>query len=456
MSGSSVGSGNRRGKWIAFGVAVASVAALAVPPTAAHADECSINKVDDTNPGNALFDSGGYEWDVVAASDPSRMRRFAALDDGGSNGPAGTPPGPRAKGDSYDSWGGLYVGTTTDDAPLSTVYQSPDDNSCTREDGGRELVFPKLSIGGLQVQRKLFVAASGFQGARILVLLTNPGAGPVTTTVQLGGTVSPLDGEGSLGSSGNTRVRSSSSGDATFTPGDLWGVTSDHDAGGGTMNADLALAHVVDGQGGVDRIDRVLAGVPTGASGEFDQLTLRWEGVTILPGQTAAFIIFEVQQGVAGANAAAEDAAAAAQAQAIENAVPKAKTRAATSATSALYSGMSAREIGSLRNWPSGLTCFGRAPTIVGDDPANDILRGTSAADVIYSFGGRDRVNGKGGKDRICGIGGNDKLKGGPGKDKLDGGPGKDKLLGGKGKDTCAGAGGKDKAGGCEKLKKIP
>jgi Ca2+-binding RTX toxin-like protein len=332
-----------------------------------------------------------------------------------------------------------------------------------------------LSIGGIQVQRKLFVAATGVQGARILVLVTNPGTAPVTTTVQLGGTAADDPSEGGLGSDGNTRVRSSSSGDALFTQSDLWGVTSDHNAGGGAMNTDLALAHVVDGQGGVDRVDRVQSpGVPAGPSGIFDLMTLRWERVTVLPGQTAAFIVFEVQQGVADANAAAEDAAAAAAAQAIENAVPKVGTRAVTTATSALYSGMSSREIGSLRNWPTGLTCFGQAPTIVGDEPTDDTLVGTSGADVILSFGGNDTIRGLGGKDRICAAAGKDKLRGGGGKDKLDGGsgkdnlrggggkdklvggPGKDKLSGGKGKDTCTGGKGKDQAGGCEKLKKIP
>jgi RTX calcium-binding nonapeptide repeat (4 copies) len=436
-------------------VSFAAIAGIwAMLPSGALAEECSIDAVSGTDPGNALFDPGGYEWDVFRAVPPApgeeyEIRNFASLDDGGSNSPAGNPPGPRTADDSYDEWPGLYVGATTDDAPLSTSYNSADDNSCTREDGGRELVFPKLTVGGLQVQRKLFVAPSGQQGARMLILVTNPGAAPVTTSVQLGGT--NFD-DGSLGSDNATQVRSSSSGDASLTPADLFGVTSDHALGGGTTNLDLALAHVIDGTGGRDRVDFVQAVDPR----LFGQLVWRWDNVAILPGQTAAFISFEVQQGVADANAAAEDAAAAAAAQAIENAVPKPASRASTTATSALYSGMSSREIGSLRNWPSGLTCFGQAPTIVGDDPTNDLLVGTAGADVIYSFGGNDTLNGLGGKDRICGIGGKDKLKGGGGKDKLDGGPGKDNLRGGKGKDTCVGGKGKDKAGGCEKLKKIP
>jgi hypothetical protein len=433
-----------------LGVAVAAIAAVwMVVPSGALADECSIDENSLTDPGSALFDGGAYEWDVFKATNGNEfaMRNFGAFEDGGSNGPAGNPAGPRETNDSYDEWPGLYVGSSSDDAPLGTSYNSPDDNSCTREDGGRELVFPKLTINGLLVQRKLFVMPTGQQGARTLILVTNPGGAPATTSVQLGGS---NDNDGDFGSDMDTQVRSSSSGDASFDPADLWSVTSDHHDG--AANTDMALAHVVDGQGGIDRVDAASAVFAP----DFDDMVMRWQNVAILPGQTAAFIEFEVQHGVADANAGAEDAGAAAEAQAIENAVPKI-TRSSSAATSPLYSGMSAREIGSLRNWPSGLTCFGQAPTIVGDDPANDFVTGTAGPDVIYTFGGNDTVSGLGGKDKICGIGGRDKLKGGGGKDKLDGGPGKDRLVGGKGKDSCFGGSGKDKAASsCEKQRKIP
>jgi Ca2+-binding RTX toxin-like protein len=434
-------------KQLAALAAVGIVAAIAVAPSVASAAECSINDVNSGTPGNALFDSQGYAFDVPAITDPTseyEARTFSSLDDGGSHGPAGIPPGVRNTNDSWDEWPGLYVGSTTDAAPLSTSYHSFDDNSCATEDGGRELVFPQLGVNGLLVQRKLFVAAAGMPGARILTLVTNPGASPVTTTVQYGGLDTSNDG--SLGSDADTAVRNSSSGDATFTAADLWGVTSDHEASGGTKNSDLALAHVVDGSGGSDRVDQIAFGAPP----DNDQLVYRWSNLTILPGQTAAIMAFEVQQGVADANASAEDAAAAAAAQQLENAVPKGN------AASPLYSGMTLHEVGSLRNWPSGLSCFGKSPTIVGNDPANDELVGTSGADVIIAFGGNDKVNGLGGKDRICGLGGKDTLKGGAGKDMLDGGAGKDKLLGGKGKDTCSGGKGKDTGGGCEREKKIP
>jgi hypothetical protein len=422
------GGGPRRRIGLLAGVGVL-VALLA--PEGAIAEPCGIDSVNATNPGNALFDSGGYEFDSFERSIPPidefNIRNYAAFGDGGANNAAGIPAGPRSNDDSWDQWGGLYIGATTDSAPLGNSYTAPDDQGCVREDGGRELVFPTQTVLGLQVQRKLFVAPNTPQGARLLVLVTNPGTSTANTSVQLGGTNA---NDGDLGSDGNTAVRSSSSGDATLTPGDLWGVTSD----GGAIHDDFALAHVLDGQGGRDQVDRVKAAVPL----DLADLVIRWQDVLILPGQTAAFMMFEVQQGVADANAAAEDAAAAAAAQAIEAAVPKAakKSSGSRQSSSALYSGMTKKEIGSLRNWPTGFTCFGRAPTIVGADGIKDVLKGTKGADVIMSFSGKDKIRGRGGKDRICAGGGKDRISGGGGNDKIAGEAGKDRIAGGKGKDV--------------------
>jgi hypothetical protein len=200
-------------------------------------------------------------------------------------------------------------------------------------------VFPELTIDGLQVQRKLFVSQGGMPGARILNLITNPGPSPLTTSVQVGDFQSD-EHAGDLGSDEDTAVRSSSSGDALLTPGDFWGVTSDH-AGVPGQNADLALAHVFDGPGGADKIDFVtLTGINPADPQAEDNLAYRWENVTIPPGQTAAYMSFEVQQGVAGADAATEDANAAAQADAYQSADP-----------SVIYEAMSQAEISALRNW---------------------------------------------------------------------------------------------------------
>jgi Ca2+-binding RTX toxin-like protein len=211
-------------------------------------------------------------------------------------------------------------------------------------------------------------------------------------------------------------------------------VTSDHQNAGGTQNSDPALAHVIDGNGGRQRIGFVtLTGTNPADPEHQDNLAYRWDNVTILPGQTAALVSFEIQQDVAGGDAATADANAAAQANAYETAAPQ-----------TIFAGMSEHEVGSTRNWKVTQHCLGKTPTIVGTD-GPDNLKGTNGPDVILSYEGNDKVNGVGGKDRICGSEGNDKLIGGKGNDKLFGSNGKDKLFGNKGNDRLTGANGKDK-----------
>ena len=123
---------------------------------------------------------------------------------------------------------------------------------------------------------------------------------------------------------------------------------------------------------------------------------------------------------------------------------------------------------------PSGETCFGRQPTIVGFSKSEKII-GTPGDDVIIAKGGDDRILAREGDDRICagkgkdrvfggagddriageesrdrlfGQGGNDLLRGGSGKDYLDGGKGRDRLDGGRGRDRCR-SGASDKRKSC-------
>ena len=403
--------------------------AFALLPAAASAEPCHLERVSSSDPGTALFDSQGYEFDVTQASaaGPDRNQPFATLHDGGANGPAGNPPGVHSTSDSWDDWGALFVGGDA----IGNLYFSTDDNSCSREDGGRELVFPQTTLNGLLVQRKLFVAtAPGLLGTRLLELITNPGTAPVTTSVQVGDTQSG-DNDGDLGSDDATAVRSSSSGDTLLTTADLWTVTSDHPSDPMEVNEDPALAHVFDGAGGRQRIGFVTV---TGVDFEpQDNLAYRWDNVTILPGQAAAFVSFEIQQDVLDGNAAEANANAATQADAYEQAAPQ-----------AIFAGMSQHEIGSVRNWKVIQHCLGKTPTIVGTD-GPDSLKGTAGPDVILSYEGKDKINGRGGKDRICGSEGNDKLAGGAGSDKIHGSNGKDKLIGGKGRDNLLGGNGKDR-----------
>jgi RTX calcium-binding nonapeptide repeat (4 copies)/LVIVD repeat len=99
-------------------------------------------------------------------------------------------------------------------------------------------------------------------------------------------------------------------------------------------------------------------------------------------------------------------------------------------------------------------SCRGRDVTLRGSS-GNDVVQGTSLADVLAGEGGNDRFKAGAGNDLVCGGSGNDRLKGGESKDKLVGQGGNDKLNGGPGKDRCIGGGGDDKAIGCEREKSL-
>jgi hypothetical protein len=393
--------------------AIGALAILAMAPAAASAAECSIN-TGDSDLGNvpSLLDSGGYEWDVTEEVKPAPANDdtddFATLADGGGETDT-TPPAPRSTGDSYDGFGALFVGPGGD-ASLTNEYFSADDNSCANEDSGRTLAFPALQLNGLTVQRKLYVPASGTQGGVLLNTLSNHGAAPVTTSVQIGDTHS-TDNDGDLGSDDGTAVRTSSNGDAAGTPADLWFVTTDDP----TDDDDMALAHVMDGNGGRERVDFV---TQTGFDDQpEDNIAWRWDGVTIQPGQTLTMISVEVQQGVADSNTAGEVAGAVGQANAWEN---------GSVLTDFPILGKTAQA--AVANWAQPVKCGGRAVTISGSD-VRDVIKGTAKPDVIWAGGGNDKVLGKKGNDRICGGPGKDKLIGGAGKrDLLKGGGGKDKV----------------------------
>jgi hypothetical protein len=391
--------------------AMGALAIFAIAPAAASASECSIDN--DPNSGApALLDSGGYEWDVTketkTAPANDNSKDFATLFDGGGA-PTTTPPAPETNSDTYDGWGALFVGPGGD-ASLANQYFSADDNSCAVEDSGRTLAFPALPLQGLTVQRKLHVGASGMPGGVLIQTLSNRTGAPITTDVQVGDTLS-TDNDGDLGSDSDTAVRSSSSGDTAISPADLWFVTNDST----TDTSDFSLGHVMDGNGGRERVDFVTqTGLPLETPE--DNVAWRWSGVTVNPGQTVSLVSVEVQQGVVGANSAPQEAA---------NAAAQANAWAGGSAA-ADFPTFGKTSLAQLANWATPVKCGGRTVTISGSD-VRDVIKGTKAADVIWAGGGNDKVLGKKGNDRICG---------GPGKDKLIGGPGKrDVLKGGGGKD---------------------
>ncbi len=394
-----------------FQTILGATSALALTlPAAASAAECSID-TGAMDPGNvpALVDGSGAVFDVsleekAAPADDAELD-FATLNQGETVAPA-----PRLTDDSWDGWGALFVGPGGD-ASLANSYFNANDDSCAREDGNRELVFPAQTLGGLVVQRKLYVPTAGLPGGRLVQLLSNRTGAPITTAVQIGDTKSDADW-GDLGSDDNTAVRASSNGDLTLTPADFWAVTSDH-AGIGATNDDPVLAHVIDGPGGPQRIDAAgLSGIDADPE---DNLFWRWDNVTVQPGQTLVLVSFEVQQ-VVDDDEVAEDAQVANTARSYQSAPP-----------STLFAAMTKSEQAAVANWATPVKCLGKPVTIAGTD-ARDILIGTKKPDVFWAGGGNDKVKGKKGNDRMCG---------GPGKDKLLGGPGKkDRAKGGGGKDV--------------------
>lgn len=314
-------------------IMAATAALVVVPQSPASAETCGDDGTTD------VYDPVGQYFDFTKAGlTPDHNQPFATLEDSGGNGPADTPPGPRANSDAFDDWGALFVGGTD----VSDMYFSADNNACGSEEGGAEHVYPVVTLHGLQVQRKLYIRPNtqtgGLPGVRILDLLTNSGAAAITTSVQVGDLLS-ADNDGDLGSDEDTAVRASSSGDLAASAGDTWFVTSDHASNAGTQNADPALAFVVDGPGALTPASIQLGG---GADGS-PQDNLIWRHqVTIAPGETVALMSFVVQADVApGATQAAEaDALAASRAKAYL-AAPAAQ----------LYAGMSPAEIAALRNW---------------------------------------------------------------------------------------------------------
>jgi uncharacterized repeat protein (TIGR01451 family) len=87
------------------------------------------------------------------------------------------------------------------------------------------------------------------------------------------------------------------------------------------------------------------------------------------------------------------------------------------------------------------------APTISGT-PGDDVITGTSRADVIVTFTGNDRVFAGARADLICTGGGADFVFGDSGGDTVIGGSGPDRLLGTDGGDLLKGKNGRDRLKG--------
>jgi hypothetical protein len=355
-----------------FGLAViAALAALATAVPVASAAPCHLTTdtgaSDPTAP--ALFDPLGYYFDtreVQTAPGVGVFTSYAAFDDSGANGPSDTPAGPFSNSDSYDWWGQLFVGAQDADHQ----YTDTDPNGCAVEADGRQLAYAAKDAGGLRVQRKLLVSSTTGSGARIVELVTNTGTAPVTTSVYVGDLTTQDSGD--LGSDGATHVTDSSSSDGTMTAADSWAVTTD----GSLTTGDNALAHVWDGPGGAEKASLAQQGGPALDAASTlgnDQIGYAWQNVTIAPGQTAAYLSWELQRTTA--NGFSADAAPLA-AQAAKD--------LQASALSQIYEGLTTAEVAAVRNWAK--------PAVSGD--IAPVPAASSVSDTTLSATGVDFAGG--------------------------------------------------------------
>jgi Ca2+-binding RTX toxin-like protein len=385
---------------IGFALVVVMVAGLVGLATPVQAAPCG-----DGGGEVLLRDSAGWPWDLS--------------DDGSVD---------NGLGDAFDGFPGIEVGGSS--------YSGAPANSCTHEDGGREIAYPEDLLGGLQVSRKVFVPATGIAFARFLSLLRNDTAAPVTTTYQF---------TGNLGSDSSTAIEATSSGDKTAAVGDVWAVS--HDTADSPPEPEDPVVLQV-WAGTAPGAPQGITSIAWPSTGD-DAPEVNWD-VTVPPGATFVFM-HVVGQRIALTPALADVQQLAAGAPDV-------------------FVGMSTAEKAALRNWVLP-TCQGKTATVFGT-ASGEALAGTTAADVILAGdgndqitglggndtvcagGGDDRANGGGGKDVIVGELGNDKLRGAGGNDRLLGGPDADAMNGGPGKnDTCKGGPGKDTSKACEKGK---
>ncbi|HXY42020.1 MAG TPA: hypothetical protein VEQ10_20255 [Vicinamibacteria bacterium] len=152
----------------------------------------------------------------------------------------------------------------------------------------RQIVFPTMTSGTLQISRKVFVPDND-SFARWMNTVKNTDSSPATVT---------LVTANNLGSDANTLIVTSSDGNATADVTDTW-VTTFQNYSGAT-SSDPRLGHVLQGKGAAVP----LAGV---AFANGDDNPYWGYTVTLAPGETASFLNFAVAKGTK-AEAASEAA----------------------------------------------------------------------------------------------------------------------------------------------------
>ncbi|MFO1352221.1 MAG: Calx-beta domain-containing protein [Gammaproteobacteria bacterium] len=282
-------------------------------------DKPNRGKARPQNPGKAtgsqaLIDQSGLKWFIntnitfstsssasAAASEASYTASVSATTSGG--GVVNS-----TLNDAFDGYNALCISLNNTVATCQTgnanfvIYNkngaatldtNPDPNCLNRQ-----VVFPVQTTGTLQLQRKMYVPPNDTFG-RWMNIVTNTGAAAQTVTLVVAN---------NLGSDSNTRIVTTSSGDATATTADEWVTTFQNYSG--TTSSDPRLAHVLQQTGA----PTPLAGInfADGDDNPFWGYTL-----TLQPGETQIILNFATGQPTkaAAATKAAELASLPAHAQ---------------------------------------------------------------------------------------------------------------------------------------------
>jgi hypothetical protein len=247
----------------------------------------------------ALIDASGLKWFIntditfnttssasAAMSEASYTHAVAATTIGGD-------PTSSTLNDAFDGYNSVCLSLDNTVAQCATgnanfVFYNqlgPATTECMGTADNRQVVFPTMTTGSLEVTRKVYVPDTD-SFARWLTSVKNTGGSPATVT---------LVTANNLGSDSNTLIVTTSSGDNVVTTADTW-VTSMQSYSGFT-SSDVRLGHVLQGPG---------AAVPLAGINFVDGDDNPFWGytVTIPPGETAGFLDFAVGQPTKAAAAA--------------------------------------------------------------------------------------------------------------------------------------------------------
>ncbi len=155
--------------------------------------------------------------------------------------------------------------------PASVDATVPATPECTN----RQYVLPAQTIGGLSVQRKVYVPTND-RYIRWLDSYTNTTGAPITFT-----TIS----SNNLGSDSNTLIVNSSSGDAVAQTTDTWVTTFQNYSG--STSSDPRIGHILQGVGAATPVSNI-----NFANGDDNPYWVY--SITVTPGQTKRIVNFAV------------------------------------------------------------------------------------------------------------------------------------------------------------------